>query len=130
MRREFLGPATMLRIDNETEDPEVIEVEIEEGFSEVPRAEPAGTWGRAVGPVVAGLIIDVLDMATFGATGLYLGFILGAPAGWYLARHLGLDSRQATIGALACGIYCTIPLTAPIPVAALLGLWARARTSA
>jgi hypothetical protein len=76
--------------------------------------------------VLAGFIIDVLDIATFGATGL----LLGAPAGWYLARRLGLDPKRAFLAAIGCGVYCTIPFTSPIPVATLIGVWARTRQSA
>ena len=107
------------------EDPEAIEVEVERVGSE--ESEEEARWGSAVGPVVAGMIIDVIDFATFGASGLYLGFLFGAPSGWYLARHLGLDRRRALVVALASGIYCTVPLTAPIPIATMIGVWARAR---
>jgi len=117
----------MNEIDPEQEQrEEAIEVDVE-------RLEPDGSGGqetslgRALGPVLAGFIIDVIDFATFGAIGLYLGFLMGAPAGWYLARAFGLGRRQSLYAALACGVYCTIPVTSPIPVAMLLGVWARAR---
>ena len=113
------------------EEPEVIEVEVERLESEEGAEEGAeegkSSVEKAIGPVVAGMIIDVLDLATLGGTGFYLGFLLGAPAGWYLARHLGLDRRRALLTAIGCGIYCTIPFTFPIPVATMIGAWARAR---
>jgi hypothetical protein len=108
-------------------EPEVIEVDVERLDPEEDPGPGSDHWGRAVGPVLAGVIIDVLDLATIGAMGLYLGFLLGAPAGWYLARHLGLDRRRAFGAALGCGLYCTIPFTSPIPVATMIGIWARAR---
>ncbi len=114
----------------ETEEPQVIEVEVERLDPEESEAGAASRWGGAIGPVLAGMIIDVLDIATFGATGLYIGFLLGAPAGWYLARRLGLDPKRAFLAAIGSGVYCTIPFTSPIPVATLIGIWARARHSA
>ena len=109
------------------EEPEVIEVEVERLESEEGAEEGKSSVEKAIGPVVAGMIIDVLDLATFGSTGFSLGFLLGAPAGWYLARHLGLDRRRALLTAIGCGIYCTIPFTFPIPVATKSGAWARVR---
>ena len=117
-------------METEEEEPPVIEVEVERLDPEEPVEDAASRWGGAIGPVLAGMIIDVLDIATFGATGLYIGFLLGAPAGWYLARRMGLDPKRAFFTAIGCGIYCTIPLTSPIPVATLIGVWARARQPA
>ena len=115
---------------SEGEERPVIEVEVERLDSEGPEGSAEGVterWGGAFGPVLAGMIIDVLDIATFGATGIYIGFLLGAPAGWYLARRLGLDRKRALLAALGSGIYCTVPFTSPIPVATLIGVWARSR---
>ena len=110
----------------ERQDP--IEVEVERIDQEGTRHSTG--YGHAIGPVLAGFIIDVLDFATFGSAGLYLGFLLGCPAGWYLARSFGLDRRLSLYVALACGVYCTIPVTSPIPFATLIGVWVRARQSA
>jgi hypothetical protein len=109
---------------------EPIEVEVERLNQEGTRYSTASSYGRAIGPVLAGFIIDVLDFATFGSAGLYLGFLLGWPAGWYLARSFGLDRRLSLYVALACGVYCTIPITSPIPFATLIGVWLRARQPA
>lgn len=109
------------------EDPEVLKVEVERLEPGEQTQDGTSRWGKAIGPVVAGMIIDMLDLATFGHFGLYLGFLLGAPAGWYLARHLGLDRKRALLTAIGCGIYCTIPFTFPVPVATMIGVWARAR---
>ena len=118
-------PSGVSGVEPPEEGPEAIEVEVERVGSEEPEEE--ARWGSAIGPVVAGMIIDVIDFATIGAGGLYLGFLLGAPSGWYLARPLGLDRRRALVVALACGIYCTVPFTAPVPIATMIGVWARAR---
>ena len=114
-------------LDGPEEGPEVLEVEVERLEPGEQTQDGASRWGKAIGPVVAGMIIDALDIATFGHFGFYLGFLLGAPAGWYLARHLGLDRKRALLTAIGCGIYCTIPFTFPIPVATMIGVWARTR---
>ena len=106
---------------------EPIEVEVERLNQEGTSNGTASSYGRAMGPVLAGFIIDVLDFATFGSAGLYLGLLLGCPAGWYLARSFGLDHRRSLYFALVCGVYCTIPVTSPVPLATLLGVWLRAR---
>jgi len=120
----------LLQMETKEEGPPVIEVEVERLDPKEAEEGAASGWGGAFGPVLAGMVIDVLDIATFGATGLYIGFLLGAPAGWYLARRLGLDPKRAFLAAIACGVYCTIPFTSPIPVATLIGVWARSRQSA
>lgn len=80
---------------------------------------------RAFGPVAAGLIIDLLDLSTFGPIGLYLGFPVGGLAGYWMGRALGLDRRMAGICAVAAGVYCVLPGTEFIPLATLVGALAR-----
>ena len=116
-------------METDEEEPLVIEVEVERLDPEEAEENAASRWGGAIGPVFAGMIIDVLDIATFGSTGLYIGFLLGVPAGWYLARRVGLDQKRSLLAAIGSGVYCTIPFTSPIPVATLIGVWARARQS-
>jgi hypothetical protein len=116
--------------EHEGDPEETIEVEVErlDSFEEPEREDLR--WGRALGPVISGLIIDVLDFATFGGAGAIFGLLLGTPAGWYLARNLGLDHRRSLYVALGCGVYCMIPVTSPIPIATLIGILLRGRQSA
>ena len=96
-----------------------------------PKPEPqpppsqAARLNRAFGPVVAGLIIDFVDLATFGPIGLVLGLPIGAFAGYWMGRALGLSKKPSLLCALAAGIYCTIPGTEMIPLATLVGAAAR-----
>ena len=80
---------------------------------------------RAFGPIVAGLIIDLVDLATFGPIGLVLGLPIGGFAGFWMGKALGLATKPSLLCALAAGIYCTIPGTEMIPLATLVGAAAR-----
>lgn len=79
----------------------------------------------AFGPVVAGIIIDFVDLATFGPVGLVLGFPVGAAAGFWLAQCMGLDRKVSAICAAIAGVYCTIPNTEFIPLGTLVGAFVR-----
>ena len=74
---------------------------------------------RLLGPMLAGLAIDALDLVTFGPIGIYAGMILGVTVGWWLAPELGFPPRARWLSALATGVYCTLPLTGFIPAAAI-----------
>ena len=93
----------------------------------VPSSPPsqAARLNRAFGPVVAGLIIDLVDLATFGPIGLVLGLPIGGAAGYWMGRTLGLGKKPSLLCALAAGIYCTIPGTEFLPIATLVGAFAR-----
>lgn len=82
---------------------------------------------RAFGPIAAGVIIDLVDLATFGPIGLVLGLPIGGLAGYWMGTCLGLDRKACLLCALAAGIYCTIPFTELIPLATLVGAYARFR---
>lgn len=106
-----------------------IEVEVErlpEGAD--PRAEPRPSDGgpgpaRELGPVVAGLCIDALDVLTpFPG----LGLVLGGGLGYYLARSAGARGGQAFAIAVGVAIYCAAPITGRWPVATLIGLIVKA----
>ena len=85
---------------------------------------------RAFGPVVAGLIIDLVDLATFGPIGLVLGLPIGGGAGYWMGRTLGLDKKTSLLCARAAGVYCTIPGTEMLPIATVVGACARYYESA
>ncbi len=74
---------------------------------------------QMIGPMVAGIAIDGLDLMTFGPIGLYAGLILGGAVGYWLAPMLGFPPKGRWLAALMTGIYCTIPLTGFIPAAAV-----------
>ncbi len=92
--------------------------------------QQAKRLNRAFGPVVAGLIIDLVDLSTFGPIGLVLGLPIGGGCGYWMGRTLGLSQKQSLYCALAAGIYCTIPFSEILPLATLVGAFARYRESA
>ena len=85
---------------------------------------------RAFGPVISGVIIDCLDLATFGPIGLYIGLPVGGIAGYWMGRTLGLSRKASLWCALAAGIYYTIPMTGFLPLATIAGAYARYLDSA
>jgi hypothetical protein len=104
--------------------PEPIEVDVERlpldgeqspsGRSAAKRAEV----GKLVGPVVAGVVIDVIDLATPVPL---VGFALGWPIGAYIARQAGADSGLAVKLGFLVGIYCAVPMTAGLPIGTMIG---------
>lgn len=96
----------------------------------IPPSRPASLGARlnrAFGPVVAGIILDVLDLATFGPIGLLAGIPVGAAAGYWMGSALGLPRGQCIFCAIAGAVYCTIPFTEVLPLATLVGAYARFR---
>ena len=45
----------------------------------------------ALGPLAAGIMLDLLDLATFGMVGVFVGALVGAWAGWLIGEFEGLD---------------------------------------
>jgi hypothetical protein len=105
----------------------VLEVEVER-LPDEDAGEPAPPAGSGAGrrqlpPMVAGMLVDLLDVATMGLTGLYVGLPVGLAVGFYLGRRMGMSHRRSLgLGAL-CGVYCAIPATSPIPLGTLIGAY-------
>jgi len=68
-------------------------------------------------PYLAAMLLDAVDLATFGPLGLWLGFILGALTGWFLAESLGFKRENRWMGSALGGLYCMLPGTSVLPVA-------------
>ena len=87
-------------------------------------AEGGGeTTSRAgsLGPVAAGFLLDLVDLATFGPIGLWTGAVLGGLAGYFLAAALNVLPKRRWVYAGVAAVYCTLPFTAFLPCATLLG---------
>ncbi len=121
-------------MSDERKGKQVLEVEVERLPADQPwdgasgdgaRVGPSDRSSPALGPVLAGALLDGIDLLTQGPMGLRLGFPIGGAAGYFLARGLGLSRRSSLlVGALA-GLYCALPGTGRLPLATLVGLWAR-----
>ena len=90
-----------------------------------PPADTARRLNRAFGPVVAGLILDLVDFATFGPLGFFIGIPVGLAAGYWLGSCLGLERRHCVWIAMVSALYCTMPGTEFIPLGTLVGACAR-----
>lgn len=110
-------------------DVETEPVEDEANPAEQPVAPVGRRLNRAFGPIVAGMIIDLVDFATFGPIGFLLGLPVGGFAGYWMGRCLGLSRRTSFYCALAAGVYCTVPGTELIPLATMVGAYVRFRES-
>ncbi len=82
---------------------------------------------RALGPVASGIILDVLDFATFGPLGLVLGFVTGFSVGWWIASIEEQSPWMKFILACLSGLYMTVPFTEIIPLATLVVALVRVR---
>lgn len=80
---------------------------------------------QLLGPIAAGLLLDLADFATLGPVGLWAGLVVGGTAGYLLALGLGVRPERRWGYALAAGVYCSLPFTGYLPVATLLGAMIR-----
>ncbi len=100
---------------------------VQRRYEREPQRKLAGRLNRSFGPIAAGVVIDLVDAATFGPIGLVLGLPLGGLAGYWMGRAMGMRARAAAWCALAAGIYCTIPGTEFLPLATIIGAYSRFR---
>jgi hypothetical protein len=82
---------------------------------------------RALGPLAGGIIIDVVDLATFGPIGLVMGALIGGLVGWWVSSIYGFGTRGRALIAILAAIYCTVPFTELFPLATLVAATARFR---
>jgi hypothetical protein len=105
---------------------EPLEVEVERlPEKDSPREiDPRLAVLRALGPVAAGLCIDLVDFATFPPV---LGLSFGALAGWWVGGRMALPLRLRVWLAAAAALYCALPGTNALPVGTILGALSRFR---
>jgi hypothetical protein len=66
------------------------------------------------------MLLDAVDLATFGPLGLWVGFVLGSLTGWFLAESLGFKRGNRWMGGVLGGLYCMLPGTSVLPVATIV----------
>ena len=80
---------------------------------------------RDFGPIRAGILIDLVDFATIGPLQAIVGVPLGTVLGWQMFRYFPLRRTTRLGFAIACGLYCGLLPTNFLPLATLLGVFAR-----
>ncbi len=98
--------------------------------SEAPRVEREGFGRRlyrALGPLAGGIILDTLDLATFGPFGLAVGWLVGFTVGWWIASLNDFGSWGRLGFALMSALYLTVPWTEVLPLATTVSALARYR---
>ena len=81
---------------------------------------------RAFGPLAGGVLLDLIDLSTFGPYGLG-GFVIGALVGWWICSIYNLAPYTRLSIALLAGAYCLFPLTEFLPLATLISAYVRFR---
>jgi hypothetical protein len=95
--------------------------------------QPAGCGRRgllerlndALGPIAGGIILDVVDFATFGPIGLFIGWIAGGLTGWWIGSIYKFSTRGRILLAIAAAAYCSAPGTEFLPLATIVSAIAR-----
>ena len=81
---------------------------------------------RAFGPLAGGMLLDLVDLSTFGPYGLG-GFVIGTLVGWWICSIYNLKPATRLSIALLAGAYCLFPLTEFVPLATLISVYVRFR---
>ena len=79
---------------------------------------------RSFGFLIGAMILDIVDLASFGPLGIG-GFFIGIFVGWWMLSVYDLSIKTKIWLSLLAGIYCLVPFTELIPVATLITAFAR-----
>ncbi len=82
---------------------------------------------RTLGPLAGGLVLDFVDLATFGPIGVYGGFMVAGAVGWWLGTIYEFPKQQRIVIAALSALYGAIPFTEPLPIATGISALARFR---
>ena len=82
------------------------------------------SWGerlmRSLGPLAGGYLLDLMDLATFGPVGFYLGPLLGGLLGWWLATVYRFGVLGQSLMTFITALYCVLPGTELVPLATIV----------
>jgi hypothetical protein len=67
------------------------------------------------------MLLDLVDLATFGPVGIYGGFLVAGALGWWLAGQYGLAGRNRWLAAGAAAVYGATPATEWLPLGTVAG---------
>ena len=88
------------------------------GESGPPSRKPLPGKGARFLPILAGFLVDLMDLVSLGWGGLLIGFL----AGYWMARILDRPPRARLLIGLMSGLYCALPGTNLIPAGTLFGI--------
>lgn len=74
-----------------------------------------------------GLVLDLLDLITWGPIGTRLGLPIGFAAAFALLTLAGMPLKRRLLLSAGAGLYCLLPGTERIPLGTLLGTFLRLR---
>jgi hypothetical protein len=109
-------------------EPDPEKVEVKRANSSHANDRPPSIFARlnnAIAPLAGGILIDTLDIATFGPVGLYFGLFIGFAAGWWITSVYRFEKKTKLIWSLLAGIYCMTPGTAFFPLATVISVIGR-----
>ncbi len=104
---------------------EVLEAEWLDDERPIPGRRLRQRIEKAMGPILAGLLIDAADLITFGPIGVVLGIFVGGGLAYYLGSVEKLPLWKRVLLSILSAIYCSIPFTSMLPAATLLGILIR-----
>jgi len=114
----------------EPKEPHVIEPEVlppEPDGAQTRRGRQGPDWPVLWNALFAGLLIDVVDLATLNPALPHLGLGLGALAGWYICRSLNIPKPARIWWIAGAALYCAAPRTHFFPLATILIVMRAAR---
>ena len=74
---------------------------------------------KALGPITGGLLLDFVDLATYGPMGIFFGGALGALVAWWVTSIYNVRGTARVFLITIAAMYCTMPLTEPFPIATI-----------
>lgn len=103
------------RTESEVIEPEVLPPE---GDADRRRAR-AEKWQRITGAALAGLLLDLIDFASYGPIGRTYGAVAGAAMGFYIASVFKVPMPHRVWWMAGAALYCAMPRTEFFPLATL-----------
>ena len=74
---------------------------------------------KALGPITGGLLLDFVDLTTYGPMGIFFGAVLGGLVAWWVTSIYNVRGTARAFLITIAAMYCTIPMTEMFPVATI-----------
>ncbi len=79
---------------------------------------------KAFGPLAGAIILDLVDLASFGPLGIG-GLFVGGFVCWWILSTYNISKNMRILISILGGVYCMLPLTEIIPLATIISAIAR-----